>query len=152
MTVDEKRDNLAPADIEAVAGILREEGLEYRLEEGVLRTGFVNAAIVCARDGDSLIFEAIWRGAIPRDLAATAMFACNEYNQTHFAPTLRFFERGDEHLAVSAVRALNVTHGASFNQLGSFVVSSIQATLEAFDFLAATFPTLITWEDPHDEH
>lgn len=144
-------DTVAPVGLDSVAAILREEELEHRVDEHAVRTGFVNAAIVFALDDDTLVFEAIWRGEFPKDMAPQVLFACNERNQTTFAPTLRFFESDDDKLAVSAVRTMDVTHGASFNQLGAFTVSSIDAMLQAFDYLAATFPTLVTWEDPHDE-
>lgn len=151
-----ERNVVRPVTLAAVAEILDEENLEYRIEDGILRTGFANAAIVVAvdnaRDGDNLVFEAVWRGEFPREMASQVLFACNEHNQTHFAPTLRFFEKGGDHLAVSGIRAMDISHGASFNQLGAFVVSSIEATLQAFDYLAATFPALVTWEDPHNEH
>lgn len=143
---------VAPVDLSAAAAIFAEENLEYRLEDEYLRSGFVNAAIVLAIDGERLVFEAVWRGEAPLALASQLLFACNEHNQTHFAPTLRFFERGENHLAVSAIRSLDISRGASFNQLGAFIVSSIEATLQAFDYLAATFPTLVTWEEPHNEH
>ena len=139
---------LHPVTIEAVEEIFKAENLEYRVENGTLLSGFVNAAIVVAVDGDHLVFEALWRGEFPRDLAPKVLYACNEHNQTHFAPTLRFFERGEDQLAVSAIRSLRVAEGASFNQLGAFIVSSIDATLQAFDFLAATFPSVVTWEEP----
>lgn len=141
-----------PVDLAAVAAILDEENLEYRVEGDILRTGFVNAAIVVALDGTDLVFEAVWRGEFPVEMASQVLFACNEHNQTHFAPTLRFFEKGPQHLAVSAIRTMDVSRGASFNQLGAFVVSSIEAILQAFDYLAVTFPTLVNWEEPHNEH
>lgn len=137
---------------EAVAEIFNAEGLEHRVENGTVRSGFVNAAIVVAFDGDHLIFESLWRGEIPKDMASHILLATNEHNQTHFAPTLRFFEQGGEHLAISAIRTLDITHGASYNQLGAFIMSSIDVVLQAFDFLATSFPTLVTWEDPHNEH
>ena len=149
---DPNPNTVAPVDLAAVTAILDEENLEYRLEEEFIRTGFANAAIVIALDSDALVFEAIWRGDFPLNMASQLLFACNEHNQTHFAPTLRFFEKGTQHLAVSAIRSVDVSHGASFNQLGAFVVSSIEATLQAFDYLAVTFPTLVTWEEPHNEH
>lgn len=133
---------------EAVAKIFEEENLEYRIEDQTVRSGFINAAIVIAIDNDHLIFEALWRGEFPRDAASQVLYACNEHNQTHFAPTLRFFERGEDQLAVSAIRSMHVGDGASFNQLGSFVVTSIDATLQAFDFLKTTFPTVVNWEEP----
>lgn len=143
-----ERNVTAEVTPEAVAAIFEEEHLEYRIEEQVVRSGFVNAAIVVAIDGDHLIFEALWRGEFPVDTASQVLYACNEHNQTHFAPTLRFFERGEDTLAVSAIRTLNIAHGASFNQLGAFITSSIDMTLQAFDYLASTFAALVTWEEP----
>ena len=133
---------------EAVAAIFEEEELEYRIEDQVVRSGFINAAIVVAIDGDHLVFEALWRGEFPREMAPKVLYACNEHNQTHFAPTLRFFERGEDQLAISAIRAMRIAEGASFNQLGAFIASSIDTTLQAFDFLKNTFPTVVTWEEP----
>ena len=78
-----------PVTTEAIAAIFEEENLEYRVEDQAVRSGFINAAIVIALDGDHLIFEALWRGEFPRDSASQVLFACNEHNQTHFAPTLR---------------------------------------------------------------
>lgn len=141
-----ERNEVAAVTKESVAAIFDEENLEYRIEDEIVRSGFVNAAIVVAFDDNHLIFEALWRGEMPRDMAAEVLFAVNEHNQTHFAPTLRFFESGDA-LAVSAIRTLDITHGASFNQLGAFIVSSIEATLDAFNYLAATFPASVTWEE-----
>ena len=114
----------------------------------MVRSGFINAAIVVAIDGDHLVFEALWRGEFPREMAPKVLYACNEHNQTHFAPTLRFFERGEDQLAISAIRSMRIAESASFNQLGAFIVSSIDATLQAFDFLKNTFPTVVTWEEP----
>ena len=143
---------IEPVTTEAVAAIFKEEDLEHRVEEQLVRSGFVNTALVVAIDGPTLVFEAIWRGAVPADMASHLLFAVNEHNQTHFAPTLRMFESEDGTLAASGIRTLNIAEGASFNQLGAFIVNSIDATLQAFDFLETSFPTLVTWEDPHDEH
>ena len=139
-----------PRDITVndIAAVLDAENLEYRIEDQVVRSGFVNAAIVVAIDGDHLVFEALWRGEFPREMAPKVLYACNEHNQTHFAPTLRFFERGEDQLAISAIRAMRIAEGASFNQLGAFIASSIDTTLQAFDFLKNTFPTVVTWEEP----
>ncbi|WP_234948996.1 MULTISPECIES: YbjN domain-containing protein [Corynebacterium] len=143
---------IEPVTAEAVAAIFKEEDLEHRVEEQLVRSGFVNTALVVAIDGPILVFEAIWRGTVPADMASHLLFAVNEHNQTHFAPTLRMFESEDGTLAASGIRTLNIAEGASFNQLGAFIVNSIDATLQAFDFLETSFPTLVTWEDPHDDH
>lgn len=145
---------LAPVTPDAAAAIFREEELEHRVDEEqrTVHSGFVNTAIVVAIDGPRLVFEAIWRGSVPQDMASHLLFAVNEHNQTHFTPTLRMFESEDGVLAASAVRTFDIEHGASFNQLGAFLVSSIDATLQTFEYLETTFPTLVNWEDPHDEH
>lgn len=147
-------DSVAPVTPERIAEIFTEEQLEYSLEAdtGLVRSGFVNAAIVVLTDGPRLVFEAIWRGDVPAEMASHLLFAVNEHNQTNFTPTLRMFESEGGALAVSAIRTLDVANGASFNQLGAFIVNAIGATLRAFEYLEATFPTLVTWEDPHDEH
>lgn len=146
-SADPQRNTPQEVTQETVAAIFEEENLEYRIEQEVVRSGFVNAAIVVAFDDNHAIFEALWRGELPKDNAAQVLFAVNEHNQTHFAPTLRFFENG-ENLAVSGIRTLDTTHGASHNQLGAFIVSSIEATLQAFDYLEKSFPTVVTWEEP----
>ena len=130
-----------------IATVLDGESLEYRVEEPVLRTGFVNAAMVFTFDDDRLIFESVWRGEFAPADASSLLFVTNEFNQTHFAPTLRFFQSEENTLAVTGIRTLDVSQGLSTNQLGAFVVSSIDATMQAFDFLGQSFPTAVTWEE-----
>lgn len=103
--------------------------------------------MVFAFDDDQLIFESVWRGEFAPTDASALLFATNEYNQTHFAPTLRFFQSEENTLAITGIRTLDVSKGLSVDQLGAFVVSSIDATLQAFDFLAVSFPTAVTWEE-----
>ena len=149
---NDDRNRVEPVTAQSVAAIFSEENLEHRVEGDVVRSGFINAAIVVAIDGSTLLFETLWRGMAPKELANHVLLAVNEHNQTHFAPTLRMLEGEGERLAVSAIRTLDIEHGASFNQLGAFIVSSIEATLQAFNFLESSFPTLVTWKDPHNEH
>ena len=140
---NEVRD-IALADVVA---ILEDESLEYRLEEAVLRTGFVNAAIAFTIEDHKLLFEAAWRGAFALADASSLLFATNEYNQTRFTPTLRFFQSDEDTLMITGVRSVDIGRGMSTNQLGTFVLTSINAAMEAFDFLAASFPTAVTWEE-----
>lgn len=140
---DEVR-NIGLADVVA---ILEDEQLEYRLEETVLRTGFVNAAMAFTTDGNKLLFEAAWRGAFALDDASSLLFATNEYNQSRFAPTLRFFQSDENTLMITGVRSVDIGRGMSTNQLGTFVLTSINAAMEAFDFLKASFPAAVTWEE-----
>ncbi|AOX05531.1 hypothetical protein BJP05_04705 [Corynebacterium sp. NML98-0116] len=156
MTTQQIPDQPSPVSLADVAAIFENEDLEYRIEENILRSGFVNCATVCALDDSYLIFESIWRGAVPQEMASHLLLAMNEHNQTHFAPTLRFFENetGSDapSLAVSAIRTTDVTNGLTPDQLGAFIVTSIESTLQAFDFLETSFPTLVNWKDPHVEH
>ena len=154
--VDTPRD-VRDVTVNEIAAVLDAENLEYRIEEAdagpgeptrtVLRTGFVNAAMVFAFDDGRLVFESVWRGEFTPMDASSLLFAVNEYNQTRFAPTLRFFQSEENTLVITGIRSLDVSQGLSDDQLGSFVVTSIDATLQAFDFLAESFPTAVTWEE-----
>lgn len=141
-----------PVDSAAIAAVFEGANLQYRIEEDSVRSGFNNAALICAIDDNYLIFEAIWRGTVPQDLASHLLYAVNEHNQTHFTPTLRFFETDENTLAVSAIRTLDITRDASAMQVEAFIISAIQATLEAFNYLETTFPSLKTWEEHNHAH
>lgn len=130
-----------------IATVLEGEELEYRLEEPVVRTGFVNAAMVFTIDDGTLVFESVWRGEFAPEDVPSLLHATNEFNQTHFTPTLRFFQSEENTLAITGVRTLDVSKGLSPNQLGAFVVTSIHSTMQAFDYLAESFPTAVTWEE-----
>ncbi|WIM72393.1 hypothetical protein QP028_15125 [Corynebacterium suedekumii] len=68
-------------------------------------------------------------------------------------PTLRFFESsvGEGHLTISAHRQVNTAEGLSRNQIGAFVMSSLDGVLRAYDWVEKQLPELVTWEDPHNE-
>lgn len=159
MGTEHEANTIEPVTPQAIAAIFDAEKLDYRIDPAgdeaagdLVRSGFINAAIVLGVDGSNLVFEALWRGSPPTSLASDVLFAVNEYNQLQFAPTLRMFETEGQTIAVSAIRSLEVSEGASFNQLGAFIVHSIEATMHAFAFLEASLPTLVIWKDPHDEH
>ncbi|APT92456.1 hypothetical protein CPHO_05670 [Corynebacterium phocae] len=158
--------------IDRIEEILTEQGLKYRIEDApapapngedkegeqsaettvkVLRTGFINTAIAMQVRGDVLVIDSIWRGRIPSSEGPQVLQLINEWNSQHFAPTLRFFESPEQTLAISAVRELNVADGASRNQLGAFVMASLNALLEAFAFVEQKYPQLITWQEPHND-
>ena len=144
LTEDDRVREVGLADI---ASVLEGEGLEYRLEEPVVRTGFVNAAMVFTFDDGKLVFESVWRGEFAPEDASSLLYATNEYNQSHFTPTLRFFQSEENTLAINGIRSLDVSRGLSTNQLGAFIITSINATMQAFNFLAESFPTAVTWEE-----
>ncbi|MDO5031508.1 YbjN domain-containing protein [Corynebacterium sp.] len=149
-----------PVTLERIAEIFDMQGLEYRLEEQtvgetegeaqtvrMLRSGFSNAAIAMQLSGDSLTVDSVWRGSIPTSEGPTLLMVINQWNQDHFAPTFRFFEGPEQTLAVSGVRQLNVAHGASRNQIGAFVMSTLDAILQSFAWVEQQYPQLVTWEE-----
>lgn len=146
--------------LERVAEIFNAEGLKYRIEEPdlgdgeatrLLRTGFSNAAIALQVRNDTLVCDSVWRGNIPATEGPQLLAAINEWNSKNFAPTLRFFESGVSELAVSAVRELNVTEGASRNQIGAFIMSTLDSILQSFAWVEGKYPNLVTWEDTHHD-
>ncbi|MHB2251554.1 YbjN domain-containing protein [Corynebacterium aurimucosum] len=146
--------------LERIAEIFESENLEYRIEKqktqdgqtvNLLRTGFSNAAIAFQLVGSSLIVDSVWRGSVPASEGPALLMHINAWNQDHFTPTFRFFEAPDNALAVSGARDLDVTHGASRNQLGAFVMSTLDAVLQSFEWIEQQYPQLVTWkEHNHD--
>lgn len=144
---DPEADVVRDVTLADIAAVLEGEGLEYRVEEPVVRTGFVNAAMVFTFDEGKLVFESVWRGEFSPEEVSSLLYATNEFNQTHFTPTLRFFQSEEDTLAITGIRTIDVNKGLSTNQLGAFIVTSIHSTMQAFSFLAETFPTAVTWEE-----
>nr|WP_244977352.1 YbjN domain-containing protein [Corynebacterium lizhenjunii] len=119
----------------------------------VLRTGFSNAAIAMQIRNNTLVVDSVWRGQVPVSEGPHLLMINNQWNAEHFAPTLRFYEGQDHNqsLVVSAVRELHITPGVSRNQLGAFVMSTLNSVLEAFAWIEQHYPQLVTWEDPHHD-
>ena len=145
-----------PVTLERIGEIFESENLEYRLEEQpvgedetvrILRTGFSNVAIAMQVRDDVLVADSVWRGNVPSSEGPSLLMVLNQWNQQHFAPTLRFFESAENNLAVSGVRAINVAHGLSRNQIGSFVMSTLDSMLQSFAFVEEHYPQLVTWEE-----
>ena len=145
-----------PVTLERIGEIFESENLEYRLEEQpvgedetvrILRTGFSNVAIAMQVRDDVLVADSVWRGNVPSSEGPSLLMALNQWNQQHFAPTLRFFESAENNLAVSGVREINVAHGLSRNQIGSFVMSTLDSMLQSFAFVEEHYPQLVTWEE-----
>ena len=145
-----------PVTLERIGEIFESENLEYRLEEQpvgedetvrILRTGFSNVAIAMQVRDDVLVADSVWRGNVPSSEGPSLLMVLNQWNQQHFAPTLRFFESAENNLAVSGVREINVAHGLSRNQIGSFVMSTLDYMLQSFAFVEEHYPQLVTWEE-----
>ena len=145
-----------PVTLERIGEIFESENLEYRLEEQpvgedetvrILRTGFSNVAIAMQVRDDVLVADSVWRGNVPSSEGPSLLMVLNQWNQQHFAPTLRFFESAENNLAVSDVREINVAHGLSRNQIGSCVMSTLDSMLQSFAFVEEHYPQLVTWEE-----
>ena len=153
---------VSPATVARIAEIFDQQGLQYHTEEHqhedgstveVFRSGFANTAIAMQVREDTLIIDSIWRGQVPVSEGPTILTHINQWNAEHFAPTLRFYEGGadEKALVVSAVRELTVSEGVSRNQLGAFVMSSLNSILDAWTFIESQYPQLVTWEEhQHD--
>ena len=145
-----------PVTLERIGEIFASENLEYRLEEQpvseeetvqILRTGFSNVAIAMQVRDDVLVADSVWRGNVPSSEGPSLLMVLNQWNQQHFAPTLRFFEATENNLAVSGVREINIAHGLSRNQIGAFVMSTLDSMLQSFAFVEEHYPQLVTWEE-----
>ena len=145
-----------PVTLERISEIFESENLEYRLEEQpvseeetvqILRTGFSNVAIAMQVRDDVLVADSVWRGNVPSSEGPSLLMVLNQWNQQHFAPTLRFFESAENNLAVSGVREINIAHGLSRNQIGAFVMSTLDSMLQSFAFVEEHYPQLVTWEE-----
>ncbi|MDV2426568.1 MULTISPECIES: YbjN domain-containing protein [Corynebacterium] len=145
-----------PVTLERIGEIFASENLEYRLEEQavsdeetvqILRTGFSNVAIAMQVRDDVLVADSVWRGNVPSSEGPSLLMVLNQWNQQHFAPTLRFFESAENNLAVSGVREINIAHGLSRNQIGAFVMSTLDSMLQSFAFVEEHYPQLVTWEE-----
>ena len=145
-----------PVTLERIGEIFESENLEYRLEEQpvgedetvrILRTGFSNVAIAMQVRDNVLVADSVWRGNVPSSEGPSLLMVLNQWNQQHFAPTLRFFESTENNLAVSGVREVNVEHGLSRNQIGAFVMSTLDSMLQSFAFVEEHYPQLVTWEE-----
>ncbi|MCP6318803.1 YbjN domain-containing protein, partial [Klebsiella pneumoniae] len=82
-------------------------------------------------------------GDVPASEGPKVLAQLNQWNTEHFAPTLRFFETGEGSLAVSAVRELNISQGLSRNQVGAFVMSTLDAVVQSFTWLEQQYPELV---------
>lgn len=143
-----------------VAEIFDEQQLQYRLETRkdqngndaeILRSGFSNVAIAMQLRGDVLIIDSVWRGSVPASEGPRLLMVCNQWNAENFAPTLRFFEQSEKALAVSAVREMRVAEGMTRNQLGAFVMSTLDSVLQSLAWIEQNYPQLVTWNEHGEE-
>lgn len=147
--------------IDRIAAILHDEGLEHVVEaieipggqEGapahqeIARTGFVNQSIIFAVQDDYLVSTSLWRGHASTEFAARALAMSNEWNLNQILPGAHFYENAQGEIEFAARRALRCRDGLSTNQLGAFVVSTIDAFVGIWNHYEVSWPELKDWED-----
>lgn len=141
---------IEPVTIDRAAAILDEQQLDYQRSGSAIRTGFYDAAIGIVENNNSILMDARWRGEPEPSLRENLLQAAHEWNLMQLQPTMYVDER-NEQLSVHVQRALPAlpdAGGYTHNQLGYFMVSFITATATACEYLAHSFPDLVTWERP----
>lgn len=138
---------VTPLSLNTVEDVLAQESLEYVRDGEMVRTGFINNSISLAICDDYLLARSQWRANVPTDQAAQLLAHVNEWNLTTLLPTVKFYETTDHNLRVTSHRALLVSEGASFNQVGAFVVSTIDAFVDLWNHFDVAFPHLVSWEN-----
>ncbi|MDY3127936.1 MAG: YbjN domain-containing protein [Corynebacterium sp.] len=146
--------------LDRLGDILSAENLAYRIDSmddsiaddgRVLRTGFSNAMITFHIHNNNLFVDAMWRGQFSPEQGTDVLFLTNQWNAENFNPTLRFFETQNQQLAIAASRLMDISCGASRNQLGSFATTTFDAILTAFNFVETKHPETVTWETPNHD-
>ncbi|MDR7355762.1 hypothetical protein CFELI_07470 [Corynebacterium felinum] len=131
----------------ALCRVLAKENVVFERLDDQVRTGFVDQSIVFSISGNYLVASSQWRGEIPVARAADVLGLCHEWNLHQLMPSLRFHNRDAETLALTAVRSFRVAEGVSFNQVGAFVVTSIDAFMACWNNAAVQLPDYVSWDE-----
>ncbi|MDO5097789.1 MAG: YbjN domain-containing protein [Corynebacterium sp.] len=131
-----------------VAEVLAAEGLEFLDEGDRIVTGFVDQAVFFQVKGDFLVVCSVWRGTVPVAKATRLLSLCYDWNTMHDAPTLQFEETGSGSLELRCRRSLRVGDGVSFNQLGAFVITTLDAFMACWNYVAGELPYYVNWPLP----
>lgn len=147
-TTEHDRINVSPLSLDILEAILVQENLQYVRDEDMLHTGFINNSISLAISDGYLLARSRWRALVPADQAPQLLAHVNEWNLTTLLPTVKFYETPERNLQVISHRVLRVSEGASFNQVGAFLVSTIDAFVGLWNHFDVAFPHLVSWENP----
>lgn len=126
-TTEHDRLDVGSLSLDVLETILTQEDLHYVRDEDMLHTGFINNSISLAMSDGYLLARSQWRAFVPADQAPQLLAHVNEWNLTTLLPTVKFHETPERNLQVISHRVLRVSEGASFNQVGAFLVSTIDA-------------------------
>lgn len=147
-TAESNRLEVGPLDLDVLETIFTQENLQYVRDEDMLHTGFINNSISLAISDGYLLARSQWRALVPVDQAPQLLAHVNEWNLTTLLPTVKFYETPEHNLQAISHRVLRVSEGVSFNQVGAFLVSTIDAFVGVWNHFDVAFPHLVTWENP----
>ncbi|AKK06035.1 Putative bacterial sensory transduction regulator [Corynebacterium mustelae] len=131
-----------------VTEILAAEGLESINDGNRITTSFVDHTVFFQTKDDFLALDSVWRGMVPIAKTTRLLTLCNEWNTMHDAPTLQFQELGSDSLELQCRRSLRVVDGVSVNQLGAFVLTSLDAIMACWNYVAGELPYYMNWSLP----
>lgn len=163
----QRQTDYSPVTIDRIAAILHDEGLEHVVEaievpaehsptghaehREIARTGFINQSIIFTIEDDYLVSTSLWRGHASTEFAARALAMTNEWNLNQILPGTHFYENASGQLEFAARRTLRCRDGLSTNQLGAFIVSTIDAYVSIWNHYEVSWPELKDWEEPNNE-
>lgn len=147
-TTEHDRLDVGPPSLDVLETVLIQENLHYVRDEDMLHTGFINNSISLGISDGYLLARSHWRAFVPVDQAPQLLAHVNEWNLTALLPTVKFHETPERNLQVLSHRVLRVSEGASFNQVGAFLVSTIDAFVGLWNHFDVAFPHLVNWENP----
>ena len=153
-SIDDNENVPTPVNLDRVTEILDSQDLKWLWDEDspdILRTGFPNSAFAFFIREDKILADAVWRATPPRERAPEILAAVNEWNLTQITPILHFSESPDGTLSLHAHRRLLAGEGATRNQVGAFTMSTLELTVNCFNWLGSQFPDLVTWQEHNHE-
>ena len=135
-----------PYEPQRAVAILDENGIRSELRGDNLLVGFTDLVVQFTVASDQLTATGVWRGTLPISASAQLLSACTTFNETQVFPTMGFERQGDT-LSVFLRRGTSVTYGLSYNQLGAWLISTLEQCGNAAHWLAQIFPDSVDWDD-----
>ncbi|GEM_PF-2222540 len=126
--------------------LLSDNSIRSELRGDNLLVGFSDIVIQFTLASDQLTATGVWRGALPIDRSAQLLSACTTFNETQVFPTMSFEKQGDS-LSVFLRRGTDATYGLSDNQLGAWLLTTIEQCGNATQWLASIFPEAVDWNE-----
>ncbi|OFO48240.1 YbjN domain-containing protein [Corynebacterium sp. HMSC073D01] len=135
-----------PYTSQRAAAILQENGIRSESRGDNLLVGFSDIVIQFTLASDQLTATGVWRGTLPIDASAQLLSACTTFNETQLFPTMSFEKQG-ERLSIFMRRGTDATYGLSHNQLGAWLLTTVEQCGSAAQWLAGIFPEAVNWNE-----